>query len=121
LTGNLITKLAKESALTGAQIDVIKLRKLVLSSKITIKEAAMKRSIGPVSLGSYYRVLSQGKAKIIVSIFTILFSIKIGILKIDELERLIELVIKTPDDIDEERSEHIIALIDAVIKKIVML
>jgi len=112
-------KLVSNSTLTRVQLETLELQKRVLSGEITASRAAESRRGGPVSVGSYYRVLGQAKGKIRASMLTVLAAVWLGYVKSDDLARLFELIGRGSAELDSEDSERLIGLLDALLDRIV--
>jgi hypothetical protein len=112
-------KLVSNSTLTRVQLETLELQRRVISGEIPATRAAKLRAGGPVSIGSYYRVLGQAKGKIRASILTVLAAMWLGYVKSDDLARLFELIGKGPAELSPEASDRMVALLDALLDKIV--
>lgn len=76
--------------------------------------------ISGVSQGAYYRVLDQAKNNVEQALYTLLLCSRLGIIRADELTRLLNLVSKLPSE-SSENTQEVISLVEALVKKIVML
>jgi hypothetical protein len=113
--------LAQSSSFTYPQVETLILQMRVLRGELSTKEAAKIRRNGEgVTLGAYYRVVNQARDNAIAAIFTLLLSLRIGIIKLDELRRLLDLVSRLPPEIDDVSSNQVMSLVDAVVEKLVM-
>lgn len=113
--------LARSSSLTPTQVNTATLWRKALDGHSSAKEAARQREGGPVTLGSYHRSLNQARMNSRTSVFTILLGVRLGWIKPDALIRLVELVAKVPSALDDETSNEVISLLDALSTRIVML
>ena len=113
--------LAERSGLTSTQIETIELQKMVEKNEISASMAPSMRRPGGVTPGAYYRVLFQAKSNVEEAIFTLLLSDRLGLLQPDDFKRLLELVSKTPDTLNEAEAGEVIVLVDALVRRIVML
>ena len=113
-------KLVSKSTLTRKQLDTLELQRRVMAGEISSSNAAEMRSRGPVSIGSYYRVLGQAKGKIRASILTVLAAMQLGYVKYDELSRLLELVGKAPTDLAGEDADRLMGVLNALLDRLVM-
>jgi hypothetical protein len=111
--------LESHCSLTSAQITAVKLRKQVERGDMSPREAVVSR--GKKSAGSYYRVLSQAKANVTQSVFTILLASRLGITSLDDFQRLLTLVSKLPSEPAPPELEDVNALVEALVKRLVML
>lgn len=117
---NYIQALAKMSSITDAQLDVLLLHRRVLSGKIKKKQAASARASGPVTLGAFNRVLQQGKENLRRAVLSIIVGVREGLIKPDELRKLIDLVARAPLEMPDEQQEAFVTLVLALTDKIVM-
>ena len=111
--------LESRCSLTSAQITAVKLRKQVERGDMSPREAVVSRA--NKSAGSYYRVLSQAKANITQSIFTILLASRLDITSPDDFQRLLTLVSKLPSEPAPRELEKVNSLVEALVKRLVML
>ncbi len=102
------------------QLESLLLYRRVLNGEVTLGEAARMRSNGPVSVGAYQRVVKQGIANLQQSVVAILLGAKLGLLKREELNKLVDMFSKSPDDMPEEQEEAFVTLVFALVRKIVM-
>ena len=119
--------LEQESGLTRTQIDTLKLHKLVISGELDAKQAAnsrlskrAKRSKG-VALGAYYRVVGQASTNIDQAIYTTLLATRMGLVRLEDFRRLLELVSKSGRELSDQDADEVISLLQALVKRIVML
>jgi hypothetical protein len=113
--------LAERSGLTSTQIETIELQKMVRKSEISASKAASMRKPEGVTPGAYYHTLAQAKSNVEEAIFTLLFSDRSGLLQIEDFRRLLELISGTPRALDEAESSEVITLVEALVRRIVML
>ncbi len=117
---NYSKEFAEGSALTMPQLESLLLYRRVLNGEISLGEAARMRTNGPVTVGAYQRVVKQGLVNLQQAVVTILLGAKIGLLKIEEMKKLVEMVGNSPDNMPEEQEEAFVTLIFALVRKIVM-
>lgn len=113
-------KLVSHSTLTRKQLETLELQSRVAAGEITSSRAAELRQRGPVSIGSYYRVLGQAKGKIRASILTVLAAMQLGYVKYDDLARLLELAGKAPPELAGEDAEQLMGVLNALLDRLVM-
>lgn len=116
----LVSALIRKSALTVAQAETISLRKRVMNGQLRATDAASLRSTGPVKPGTFYRVLDQSRGNVERSIFSILLSVRLGVLSADELNRLFSLV-SQPGEMDEEAAGQVMSVLEPLVRRLVML
>jgi hypothetical protein len=109
-----------ESSLTLPQLESLLLYRRVLNGEITPGEAAKMRTKGPVTVGSYQRVVKQGLVNLQQAVVTVLLGTKVGLLRREELKKLVDMVGKSPDSMPEEQEEAFVTLVYALVRKIVM-
>lgn len=113
--------LAQRSGLTETQVRTLKMQKLVMAGELTVKTAANTRGGKPVRLGAYYRVLDQARVNVEEAIYTLLLCERLDLIKLEDLRRLLDLVSKRLRTLDDEESQRVASVIDALISRIVML
>ena len=120
---SVVERLVAKSNLTLVQLQTLQLQLGVKSGQITLADAASQRTggrkKGPVTIGAYYRVLKQGKAKVRKSIMTVLAAMQLGYLRYEDLTRLLELVGRGPAELGEEDAERLMQVLDALLTRIV--
>ena len=121
MTSSLDDFLAAHSSMTRKQIERLLLQiSLQKGGTPGIGEESGSRLSG-VTPGAYYRVLGQAKSNIEQALYTVLLCSRIGVIQMDDLRRLLDLISKAPSEVAEGDAEQLKALIDALVKKIVML
>ena len=117
MTSQMDDFLGAHSSLTKTQIQ----RLLLQISLQQPGEEESRSRISGVSVGAYYRVLSQARTNINQALYTVLFCSRIGLLQLDDLRRLLDLIGKAPSDVPDDNSDQVTLLVEALVKKIVML
>jgi hypothetical protein len=120
MSSSLESLFASRSSLTPTQIQSIILQKRVQKKELTASEAIRKRGAGGVTSGAYYRVVGQARSNIEEALYTLLFCSRAGVIQMDDLRRLLDLISSAPT-VDEQSVEQVISLVDALVKRIVML
>jgi hypothetical protein len=113
--------IADASSLTRIQVETLKIHLLVARNQINIQQALQSRKNRVVSRGTYYRILAQAKMNVRKSLFTVATAAQLGLLKPEDVQKLLSAVMKIPGDIDEKSLSEVMVLIDAVADRIVML
>lgn len=111
--------LGARCSLTSTQISAMMLRKQVERGDISPHEAVVSR--GNKSPGSYYRVLDQARSNVTQSIYTILLASRLGVTSLDDFQRLLLLISKIPSQPGSGELEDVTSLVDALVKRLVML
>jgi len=109
------------SSLTKVQVATIKLHQSVIKSEINMKEALIMRKNTSISRGTHYRILTQAKKNVKQSLFTIAIAVQLGLLKPEDVQKLVSTVSKIPLDMDQNKVPEVIALLSALVDRIVML
>lgn len=84
------------------------------------KEAAASRRDGPVTIGSYYRTVQQGRRRARESVVTTLIAVSIGLIKLEDFRRLLELVGRAGLELAEDDREHFSVILRTLLDKIVI-
>jgi hypothetical protein len=79
------------------------------------------RKNSKISRGTHYRILAQAKNNITESLFTVATAVQMGILKPEDVQKLIATVSMIPDDVDQEKLPEVLAIVRALADRIVML
>jgi len=111
----------------GAHCSLTKRQIEVLSSQVSARNTlrnglateGMDR-ITRVSEGSHYRVLGQARKNVNEALYTMLLCSRMGILRSDDLFKLLLLINKAPSELDVSSNE-VMSLVDALVRKIVMI
>jgi len=111
--------LGARCSLTSTQITTMMLRKQVERGDITPHEAVVSR--GNSSPGSYYRVLDQARSNVTQSIYTIVLASRLGVTSLEDFQRLLLLISKIPSQAGSGELEDVTSLVDALVKRLVML
>ncbi len=115
--------LADQSILTAKQVESLLSYVKVANGEMRLREAAGQR-IGrrgkPVSVGSYYRTVQQGRLKIRGSLATTAVAMATGLVRVDDVRRLFDLVGKGSTDLSEEEVDRFVVVFRALLDKIVM-
>jgi hypothetical protein len=110
--------LARRSSLTKRQIELLLLQ---ISLQNAPSESESGAKIVGVTKGAYYRVLSQAKSNIDQALYTVLLCSRMGALRMEDLRRLLDMMGRVPTDVAEVESEQVQQLVEALLKRIVML
>jgi hypothetical protein len=113
--------LGANSSLTSTQIRRLELQISLQNPGALDAEGKKGSAISGVSQGAYYRVLGQAKNNIDQALYTILLCARMGVIQMDDLRRLLDLVAKTPSELAEGESAQVMPLVQALVRRIVML
>ena len=111
---------ANLSSLTTVQVETLKMHISVSRNEINMEQALKSRKHGGISRGTYYRILAQAKKNIRESLFTVATAAQLGLLKPEDVQKLISSVSMIPGDIDPEKLREILVLLNAMAERIVM-
>jgi len=121
-------RLLTESSLTTRQFASLMSYMRVVSGEIRLRDAASIASSGRIrgdpqkmlTVGSYYRTLTQAKTNVRKSLVTILISIQLGVVRPEELRRLFDLVGAGIRELPEEEQERLVRILQALVDHIVL-
>lgn len=117
---SLLNVLTNQSNLTEKQLESLSSYAKVVAGEIRLREAAALRSEKPVTIGSYYRTVQQGRNRVRESVVTILVAIAIGLVKLEDVRKLFELMGKGNAEVNEDDRERFTAVLQVLLDKIVM-
>jgi hypothetical protein len=112
--------LVDESTLTRRQLEALQSYMRVALGEIRYREAA---AIGPskkVTVGSYFRTVGQARTNVRRSIATLLIGLWLGIVKPEDVRRLLETAGGNVVDLPEEEKERFVAVLRVLLERIVM-
>ena len=122
-----LDRLSAQSALTPRQLESLTSYVRVVSGEIKLKEAASLTSEGrrkgspgkPLSIGSYYRTVSQARANIREAVVTVLVALWLGMIKAEDVRRLFELVGSGARELSDEEAERFTQVLQAILARII--
>jgi hypothetical protein len=85
-----------------------------------MQDALKKRKNFGISRGTHYRILAQAKKNIRESLFTVAIAVQMGLVKPEDVQKLVSSVSMIPADIDSERLPEVLALVGVLADRIVM-
>lgn len=120
--------LADQSSLSDRQLQALMTYLRVEAGEIKLKDAAVLASEGrkkgvagrPLTVGSYFRTLTQARANVGKSLVTVLVAISLGVIKLEDVRRLFELVGGGTRELSEEESQRFMQLLSALLKRMIM-
>lgn len=113
-------RVADLSSLTRIQVETLQLHLAIRQSQINVQEALKKRKNIVISRGTHYRILGQARKNIRESLFTIAVAVQMGLLKQEDVQKLISSVSAIPVDIEPEKLDEILPLVKMLANRIVM-
>jgi hypothetical protein len=120
--------LVDQSTLTSRQVETLRAYIRVAIGEMKYKEAASIASGGrrkgeagkPVTIGSYFRTVQQARENIRKSIVTLLIGIWLGLVKLEDVRRLLDTAGGDVTNLSEEEADRFEVVLRALVKKIVM-
>lgn len=109
-----------ESVLTARQLEAIQSYLRVSLGDMTYREAAASATSKSVTVGSYFRTVQQARENIRKSIVTLLIGIWVGILKPEDLHKLLDVAKGELEGLSDEERSRYIEVLRVLLKKIVM-
>jgi hypothetical protein len=109
------------SSLTRVQVETLKIHRAVLKGEINMDIALKIRRNSGISRGTHYRILSQAKKNVTKSLLTVAAAVQMGLLKPEDVQKLISTVSMIPSDIDPEKLPEVMGLVRVLADRIVML
>ncbi|MDG6983528.1 MAG: hypothetical protein JRN28_03130 [Nitrososphaerota archaeon] len=119
--------LVEQSNLTPRQLEALRLYLRVAIGEMRYREAASAASEGrtrgrpkPLTVGSYFRTVQQARENVRRSIVTLLIGVWVGVVKPDDVRRLLEVAGGGVRELSEEESGRFVGVLQALIGKIVV-
>ena len=112
--------IAELSSLTRIQVETLQLHLSVQKAEINLQNALKKRKNVAISRGTHYRILSQAKKNIKESLFTVAIAAQLGLVKPDDVQKLMASISVIPANVDPEKLPEVLALINILVDRIVM-
>lgn len=112
--------LMEHSNLTEKQLESLVSYVKVVAGEMHYRDAAALRSEKSVTIGSYYRTVQQGRTQVRESIVTVLVAIVVGLVKVEDVRRLLELVGKGDAEVAEEDKERFAVILQTLLDRIVI-
>ena len=124
---SLFERLVRESSLTSRQLDSLASYMRVASGEIRFRDAASIASSGrtkgvekPLTIGSYYRTLTQARTNIRESLVTVLIGLQIGVVKVEEVRKLFELVGAGARELSEYDQDRFIQVLGGLLDRMIL-
>ncbi len=123
-----LEKLVDQSSVTPRQLEALASYLRVASGEIKLKDAASLASQGrrkgraekPLTVGSYYRTVSQARANVKQSLVTVVIALWLGMIKVEDVRRLFELVGGGARELSDEEADRFLQLLDVLLRRIVV-
>ena len=121
-------RLVNQSSITPRQLEALASYLRVASGEIRLREAASLASQGrrkgkpekPLTIGSYYRTVSQARTNVKESLMTVVIALWLGMIKVEDVRRLFELVGGGARELSDEEANRFLQLLDALLRRIVV-
>lgn len=117
----LAESIADLSSLTRIQAETLKIHRAVLEGEMNMDIALKTRKNSGISRGTHYRILGQGKKNIVKSLLTVAAAVQMGVVKAEDVQKLISTVSAIPTDADPEKLHEVVGLVSLLVERIVML
>ena len=85
-----------------------------------MEEALRTRKNSGISRGTHYRVLAQARKNVKESLFTVAVAAQMGLLKPEDIQRLVTMVSSVPIDLDSDKEAELLPLVKVLADRIVM-
>jgi hypothetical protein len=109
------------SSLTRVQVKTLKTHLALLKGEITMDVALKSRKDSGISRGTHYRILHQAKENIVESLLTVATAAQLGLLKQEDIQKLVATVSTVPEDLDPSKAAEVVALVRVLAERVVML
>lgn len=108
------------SSLTKIQVETLKIHHAVLKGEINMDTALRARRNSGISRGTHYRILAQARKNVTRSLFTVATAVQMGLIKTEDVQKMISTVSRIPSDLDPEKLDEVIALVKVLADRVVM-
>ena len=123
-----LERLVDQSSLTDRQLELLMSYVRVASGEIRLREAASIASRGrrkgnserPLSVGSYYRTVTQARSNVKESLVTVVIALWLGAIRVEDVRRLFELVGSGGRELPDEEADRVVQLLEALLHRIVV-
>ena len=112
--------LVDDSALTSRQFEVLRSYVRVVLGEAKFREAAAKGTTKPVTVGSYFRTAQQARSNVRQSLATLLIGLWLGVIKAEDVRRLLDLAGSAEREFSEEEAARFITVLRAIMDRVVM-
>jgi hypothetical protein len=125
---NFLRNLGGISSLTPRQLEALTIYVRVASGELTLKQAAQMAGEGrmkgprdkPLAIGSYYRTVSQARSNIKASLRTVVISLWLGLVRIEDLRKLFEAVGVGSRHLSDEEAQRFLQVLEALLGRIIV-
>jgi hypothetical protein len=109
------------SSFTKVQVETLKLHRAISKGEINMDTALKTRRNSGISRGTHYRILAQAKKNLSESLFTVATAVQLGLVKPEDVQKLISTVSMIPQDVDPDKMSEVMGLVRLLADRIVML
>ena len=109
-----------QSSLTARQLEALEGYVRVALGEVRYREAAAGGESGGVTVGSYFRTVQQARENVRQSLVTLLIGLWLGVVKTEDVRRLLELAVAGEKALSDEEVRRFVAVLNALLEKIVM-
>ena len=113
--------------LTARQIQSLRLYVRVALGEMRYREAASVASQGrtrgapkSLTIGSYFRTVQQARENVKKSIVTLLIGVWLGVVKPDDVRRLLDVAGSGVRELSEEETDRLAGVLHELVKRVVM-
>jgi len=123
-----LEELVDQSSITRRQLELLTSYVRVSTGEIKLKDAASLSSKGrtrgkrekPLTVGSYYRTVHQARKNISQSLVTVVVALWLGVIRVEDLRRLFELVGEGARELSDEEVGRFTQLLDALLRRMIV-
>ena len=119
--------LVERSMLTARQLEALRLYVHVILREMRYREAASIASQGrtrgaskSLTVGSYFRTVQQARENVKKSIVTLLIGVWVGVVKADDVRRLLDVAGSEARELPEEETDRLAGVLRELVKRIVL-
>ena len=112
--------LVDQSTLTRRQLEALQSYVRGALGEMKYREAAASGASKPVTIGSYFRTVQQARENVRESIVTLLIGLWLGVVKVEDVRRLLDVAGRGVRELSEEESARFVGVLQALTEKIVV-
>ena len=112
-------QLVEQSTLTKRQLESLQSYLRVAIGEMKYREATASGVSKRVTVGSYYRTVQQARENVRKSIVTLLVGLWIGVIKVEDVRRLLDVAGGGIGELSEEDSARLVEVLRALVGRIV--
>ena len=113
-------QLVNQSTLTPRQLETLRSYLRVAIGEMRYREAAASGPSKRVTVGSYFRTVQQARENVRKSIVTLLIGVWLGVVKPEDVRRLLDTAGGNVSELGDEERERFVAVLRALLQRIVM-